>query len=293
MRLFYLALLLPSVIVAQEPNGRAGARTAQPANRYVKGGWGLDLTSQYFFRGILQENQGIIVQPWFELGYDLYEGDDAVRDLDAKVGFWNSVQDEPDGTGGNWYEADFYLDVGMQFRERWQFDARYTTYSSPNGAGRFFGPVQELSFRAAFADDKEPLIGIFESGLRPHALIAFELDGNRDAGNDEGVYLEVGVEPQFQLIKEDQSFPLRLAVPATLGLSLTNYYEDINGSDDFFGYFDLGGELSTPMKFMPERLGKWDATLGLHWLLLGDNLEGFNNGDTTELVLSIGMATTF
>ena len=124
-------------------------------------------------------------------------------------------------------------------------------------------------------------------------LLAIELDNGRDAGNDEGVYLEVGVEPQFQLIKEDQSFPLKLSVPATLGMSIADYYEDAANNDDFFGYFDVGGELSTPMKFMPERMGKWDATLGLHWLLLGDNLEDFNNGDTTELVLSIGMATTF
>ena len=289
------ALFLAPVLVAQDPPRANGARGAAQ-NRYAKGAWGIDLTNQYFFRGILQENQGLIVQPWAEIGYDLYESEDAVRDLDAKFGFWNSVQEEPGGNGGDWYESDFYLDTGMQFRDRWQFNARYTAYTSPNNAaffGQRFGVVQELSFRAAFADDKEPLIGIFENGLRPHVLLAIELDGNRDAGFDEGIYLELGVEPLFQLIAEDQSFPLKLAVPATLGLSLTDYYEDINGNDDFFGYFDVGGELSTPMKFMPDRLGKWDATLALHWLLFGDNLEGFNNGDTTELVLSIGMATTF
>src|SRR5690349_15949259 len=145
MRTLFLALLLPSVIVAQEQGSRAGARNAPPANRYVKGAWGLDLTNQYFFRGILQENQGLIVQPWVELGYDLYEGDDAVRDLDAKFGFWNSVQEEPGGNGGDWYECDFYLDASMQFRERWQFNARYTAYTSPNNAaffGQAFGVVQ-------------------------------------------------------------------------------------------------------------------------------------------------------
>lgn len=294
---FVIALLLPAVLVAQDPEvrpePRPAARAKPPANEYVKGAWGVDLTNQYFFRGILQENQGIIVQPWAEVGYDLYESDDAVRDLDLKFGLWNSLHEGPTGSGGGadmWYESAFYTDVGMQFRDRWQFNARYTAYDSPNGS---FATVQELSFRAAFADDKEPLIGIFESGLRPHLLLAIELDNGRDAGNDEGIYLELGIEPQVQLLEEDASFPLKLSVPATFGLSLMDYYEDAGGNDDFFGYFDVGGELSTPMKFMPERLGKWDAMLALHWLLLGDNLEGFNNGDTTDLVLSIGMATTF
>lgn len=288
-----IALFLPAVLVAQEPAARPEARPAKPANRYMKGELGIDLTNQYFFRGIQQENQGIILQPWFALGYDLYESEDAVRDLDLEFGLWNSLHEGPTGSSGGadmWYEAAFHIDVGMQFGDRWQFNARYNAYDSPNGS---FATVQEMAFRAEFADNKEPLIGIFENGLRPHVLIAFEIDNGRDAGNDEGIYLELGVEPQFELIKEDESFPLKLSVPATLGLSPADYYEDAGGSNDVFGYFDIGGELSTPMKFMPERLGKWDATLGLHWLFLGDNLEGFNDGDTTELILSIGMASTF
>jgi hypothetical protein len=38
-------------------------------------------------------------------------------------------------------------------------------------------------------------------------------------------------------------------------------------------------------------MGPWQASTGLHWLLLGDNLEARNNGDTSELIFSVGVST--
>src|SRR5688572_4132182 len=123
MRLpFVFALFLPTVLVAQDPEPRPVKRAEPPPNRYVKGSFGIDFTNQYFFRGILQENQGIIAQPWFALGYDLYEDDDGgvVRDVDLTFGLWNSLHDGPTGsTGGIWYESDFYTDVAVGVGEQW------------------------------------------------------------------------------------------------------------------------------------------------------------------------------
>src|SRR6185436_9838115 len=155
-------------------------------------------------------------------------------------------------------------------------------YSSPNGS---FNTVQELAFTATL-DDKALLVDAVDRGLQPHATIAFELSGQRDNGNDHGIYFELGVAPAFA-IGQLGSMALTLTVPATIGLSLGGYYEDLTGGgDELFGYFDVGAVVTAPLDFMPARSGPWQGEVGLHLLMLGDNLEQRNNGDTSELILS-------
>lgn len=285
--------LIPSLALAQEQKPPTGPR----------GEFGIDFTSQYFFRGIIQENQGIIAQPYAALTYDLLESkekDNFLRDLDVTFGLWNSVHDGPTGgSGGPWYEADFYIDVGAKVSDNWKLDARYTAYTSPNGtfnafSGGRYNTVQEIAFGGRY-DDKggRSLLFDFESGLQPHALIAFEISGQRDFGNQKGIYVEAGIEPSFNIGKLG-SGDLKFAVPVTIGLSLSDYYEKAGGGDsDAFGFLDIGGDLSSPLTFIPDRFGKWTAHVALHLLLLGDNTEEYNNFDGNELIFSFGVATTF
>jgi hypothetical protein len=282
-------LLLAPAALAQTPDEPMKAPAVAPT---AKGAFGIGLTSQWFFRGLQQENQGIIVQPWFRLGYDLYEGTDTLRDLDVSFGLWNSLHDGPTGgAGGVWAESDFDITLTGRLDERWKVGATYTAYSSPNGA-LLPKPVQELAFSVGL-DDRGMLVDDVDSGLRPSLLIAFELSGQRDFGNDRGIYLQPGIEPTFR-IGELGQMPLTLEVPVTAGFSLGDYYEELGGgNDEFFGFLDVGAEISAPLSFMPARLGPWTGVLGLHWLLLGDNTEERNNGDTTELILSFAMETVF
>ena len=67
--------------------------------------------------------------------------------------------------------------------------------------------------------------------------------------------------------------------------------DNSGGRDDFFGYLDVGAEITTAITFLPERMGPWQASAGLHWLLLGDNNEERNGGDTSELIFSVGVST--
>lgn len=287
----FLSLLLASATLAQ------GQDT--PAGSTARGAFGIDFTTQYFFRGLQQENQGIIAQPWFDLGYALVDGDEQLRRLDLTFGLWNSLHDGPTGgTGGIWYESDFHVDLAAGLGERLALATRYTAATSPNA---FFDPVrnrgfgttvEELSFTASY-DDRALLQDRVANGLQPHVKVAFELDGQRDNGNDRGIYGEIGVAPAFAL-GESGAFDLTLAVPLTFGFSLTDYYEDQSGGrDEFFGYFDLGAVLSTPLAFLPTRLGPWQGQAALHWIVLGDNLEERNDGDSSELILSFGMSTRF
>jgi hypothetical protein len=280
-RFLFASILLSPLALAQAPAGGA--------TKAVSGALGLDFTTQYFLRGIQQENQGIIAQPWIEVRYGLYEGTDDLKNLNLTLGQWNSLHDGPTGTGGTdqsmWYESDFYIGVTGAVGDRFSGGVTYTSYYGPNG---FRTDVEELAFAVGY-DDKG-VIKTFDSGLQPGVVLAFELDGQMDEGTrgNTGIYAQLGIKPSFQFGQ------FTLDVPVTMGLSLGNYYENPGtGDDDFLGFLDIGASISTAIPNLPARMGPWHAEAALHWLLLGDNNEDRNGGDTTELIFSCGVRTTF
>jgi hypothetical protein len=155
--------------------------------------------------------------------------------------------------------------------------------------------VQELVFTLEY-DDRGEITDAFEGGLRPSVTLAFEMDGQRDAivsGGSTGAYLGIGVEPSFKIGEIDEG-DLTLSLPATLGLGLWDYYERATGGDnDFFGYLQVGGVLTMPLRFFPKSMGPWDGHVGLHWLMLGDNNEERNDRDWSELIFEFGFTTEF
>ncbi|HZN39398.1 MAG TPA: hypothetical protein VFD82_11380 [Planctomycetota bacterium] len=276
-RFLFASILLSPLALAQAP-----------ATKAVNGAFGLDFTTQYFLRGIQQENQGIIAQPWIELRYGLYEGTSDLKNLNLTFGQWNSLHDGPTGTGSGgsmWYESDFYIGVSGEVGDRLSCGVTYTSYYGPNGIRN---DVEELAFSAGY-DDKG-VINTFASGLQPGVVLAFELDGQLDGGTpgNTGIYAQLGIKPSFQFGQ------FTLDVPVTLGVSLKDYYEDAGTNDDeFLGFFDVGAVISTAIPNLPARMGPWHAEAALHWMLLGDSNEDRNAGDTSELILSCGVRTTF
>lgn len=285
MRILFSGILLSSLAIGQD--GRHDQNTAPPV---VHGAFGIDFTNQYFFRGILQENQGIIAQPWVTLGWNLHSADDGVKSVDLNVGQWNSLHDGPTGSGGGqtmWYESDFFASLSASVGDRWTVGSTYTAYHSPNGR---FGTVEEIAFSAAF-DDKG-LLGETFSGLQPSVLVAFETRGQADAGSKVGVYGQIALAPSFEAGKLGD-MDVTLSVPVTIGLSLSDYYEFGTGSDDALGFVQVGVKASMPLNFMPKRCGPWEGSIGLHYIALGDNNELVNNGDNGELMFTLGLSTSF
>jgi hypothetical protein len=290
---------LPALAAAQDAGGLPKTPQAEPT---AKGRFGFDITSQYFFRGIRQETNGLILQPWADLQYGLIDGNDSVRSLDLTIGTWNSLQSDTDGDG-SWYEGRGFLDLAAAVGEKWTFGLRYTAYGNPNRASRGFGNVQEVAFRGQL-DDRGYLGDLIEGGLQPYAMIACETAGEREyyfnsaADDGPGVYGEIGINPSFNTGIGDDD--LRLYVPVKLGVSVNDYYQDSStGKDEHFGYLDVGVEVRQPLKFLPGRMGPWDAVVGLHGLLLGDNCEERNTGtpgapgDEIVFLLNVGVSTRF
>ena len=214
-------LMLGTAAAQEDVNGGA-----------VSVGAGIDFASHYYFRGIVQETEGFIAQPYLEAGLALGEH------VSLTGGLWNSLHSGPTGSDGlgdpaMWYESDFYASAGFTFAEAWAADVTYTGYTSPNGT---FGTVKELSTGIGYDD------GLFA----PYATFAFELDGQADGGTNEGNYLELGAGPGFAL----GNSPVSLGFPIAIGLSLKDYYETAESSETF-GFFQFGAIVSVPLPVPP------------------------------------------
>jgi hypothetical protein len=287
-----VAVVVAALIIAGF-DGAAHAQDKGPNTGRVSVSLGMDWTTHYFFRGILQEDQDYIFQPYGDLTFKLMEGEGAFTNLGLTIGLWNSLHGGPTGTGGPnqdpriWYEADFYTKLSATLFEDLTVAMIYTAYMSPNGR---FSTVEELAFSFSYNDSKH--LGAF--ALNPSILIAFELDGQADGGSDEGTYLQIGLAPSYTF-NEKAAYPLTLSLPITLGLSLGDYYErvGVGGDDDTFGYLSIGLAAAVPLKFIPASYGTWTAKAALTFITLGDNLKAANNGDRSEFIGTLGIAMSY
>jgi hypothetical protein len=273
----------PTAAPAPEPKGPNTGRVSLSA--------GVDWTTDYYFRGIVQETEDAIIQPYGELSFKLLENIGPLTALTLTGGVWNSLHWGPTGESGVrvdpevWYELDFYGKLMATLFEDFTTGVIYTAYISPNDS---FETVQEVAFSLAYNDSK--LLGPF--ALNPNLLVAFETKGQADAGRHRGVYLQAGIAPSYTLWAE-QRYPVTLALPVTLGLSLSEYYEFGRFEDKTFGYLAVGGTVSVPLAFIPADFGKWQVKGGIQWLHLGDNLKAVNSGDRNEIIGTVGIAFTY
>jgi hypothetical protein len=251
----------------------------------------LDVTNAYFFRGILQEREGIIFEPWSELYYSLYSSDDGfLRDVTIGAGTWWSLHSERtlagsiDGGDQNqwWYEADYYPLLSLGFTNGVSLTTVYYFYTSPNDA---FTTAQELNFRLAW-DDSETF---GDWSMQPWMNLAIETV-NTAFGPDEGTGLQLGIGPTLYAA-DDESFTL--TAPVEVGLSLEDYYEGSNGENHGFGYASAGLAASIPLTFVPEGAGAWSLGLAAKYFFFGHILEDANRGRSTYPVGTMSLAVEF
>lgn len=266
-----LALLVPTVAAAQSaPDPNTGALTFTG---------GIDMPSKYVFRGIVQEaDSKLTLFPYGDLGIALYSGDGGLKSASVNVGVWNALLTGSSGEDGQFgkmhYEEDFYATLGLGFAHGVSLGTTYTAYTSPNG---MFGTVHELAFKVSKAH-----------WLNPYGLLAFELSGQADGGEDKGTYLELGVGPSWPLAGGKAT----IGVPVKLGMSLSNYYE-LSGEDNKFGYLNVGGLLTLPLSDATNKFGAWNIHGGVEVYTFGDTTKSFNNGDRGKAVVSIGVGVVY
>lgn len=271
------------VVVAVQASSAAAQGTSSPNGGNITLSAAFDITNAYLFRGLRQDDTGLIMWPTADAGIRLFDTTGPV----LHVGTWNSLHTGLAGLDGPtrrlWYESDFYTTLAVPLTNDFAGSATYTAYTSPNGS---FSTVKELSFKVGPSDTAV----VSSTFVAPYALIAFELDthpglGQADGGQDAGTYLELGAAPHWPGAPVDVFFPIRV------GLSLSNYYE-LAGVDHTFGFLSLGAHAEVPLA-RTSNYGAWNVHGGIDFFSLGDTPEAFNAGDQTKVVASIGIGFSY
>jgi hypothetical protein len=279
------ALAITSVVGAPSVATAQGSVGPDPGKISLVGGF--DFTNAYMFRGLRQDDTRVIMFPFVEASVDLHDGQGSIEDVALLVGSWNSLHTGAAGLRGSsgklWYESRFYSGAAFTVSPGLTVAGTYTAYPSPNNS---FSTVKEVGIRVS-ADDRITPGGFV---LRPHALVAFEMDtdpgiGQADGGGEAGTYLEVGVAPGIS----DLGFAL--TIPIKLGMSLDDYYE-LGGEDHPFGFLSLGAIASVPIG-RTTSYGSWNVHGGLEFQSLGDTPEAFNGGDQSKLIGFVGVGFTY
>jgi hypothetical protein len=286
-------LLAASALMVSGP-ARADEATAEPPPvsegplSRLSGTIEADFTNAYYFRGILQERNGFIAQPWGEIAYSLYQSDTGfIRDLSIAGGVWSSFHTEETGATEaprSVYEVDWYPVISLAFPGGVSLATTYYFYTSPNGA---FSTADELNFKLAW-DDSETL-GRYS--VQPWINLAIETH-NTAFGDREGVGLQMGVEPTLFSVGND-TYPVTFTAPVELGLALNDYYEREDGSENTFGYLTWGLSASFPLAFMPANAGEWSFTLTGKGYYFSNTLAAANKGDDLYPVFTAAVGVSF
>jgi hypothetical protein len=260
------------------------ARAQDPPPVVITGG--LEFVNQYNFRGIRQNTDGISIWPYVDFGLTPYRGDGGLKTVGVNLGTWNAfhtqINEDDFGTGNKWYESDLYATLGLGFGPT-ALAFTYTSYTSP---ADLFAHVKELAVKLSYDDSAQ----LGKAALKPYVITAFELDddGQADAGESKGIYVELGVAPGYAGSRAS------LAVPVKVGLSASDYYEFGTGEDSAFGYFSIAGIVTVPMGAHANIHG------GVELQTFGDNVKAYNGfGDDpldpsgSAVIASIGLGFAF
>lgn len=253
---------------------------------FISGDLGVAVVSQYISRGVVNENQGFIAQPYLDIYIKMYEGDGFLNKIQLNLGFWASLHSNktfaaPGSTLPAWYEFDWMPGLSFTFAKNFTFTATYLEFDfvAPNAR------AGNLNFNLAY-DDTDLLGGW---ALKPHVAVFKSLFGNPVGvpGANQGWYYEIGIAPTLPLGAASLTFPINV------GLGDDKFY-----GGDTFGYFSAGANLSVPLAFIPEGFGKWTLSSGVTFYSQGDNAAAasapaINDGGTTQWVFSGAVGMTF
>lgn len=234
-----------------------------------------DFTNIYMFRGIRQERNGFIWQPYIDVGLKLWESEDApIRGVTLGMGVWNSFHSRKTlsrGSGpSNLYETDFYPSLTLDLPGGFQTAFTYYVYTGPNGS---FNTVQE--FDAAVSFDDSPYLKAF--ALNPSVTFALETE-KTSFGSKRGSWVGPKIEPTLLNIEGDK-LGLTVSAPIEAGFAIDNYYEEAGRHEKTLGYIAAGVTAAVPLQFIPSEFGAWSVAVTGRGYYLNNALSRANSND--------------
>ncbi|HEY5893771.1 MAG TPA: hypothetical protein VIT91_11120 [Chthoniobacterales bacterium] len=254
-----------------------------PVTSAITGDAGVTFVSKYFSRGIVQEDQGVIAQPYADLYFRLYEGDGFINKVTLNIGLWSSIHSHklPTVDGGSstseaWYEFDYTGGFSVTFAKYLTATLSYFEFISPADN---FNTARSINMNLAFDDSS--FLGAF--ALHPHFTVLGELNAPGFAGLDSGGwYYEIGIAPGFA------AGPVTFSFPLTVGLGDDNFY-----AGETYGYFSGGVSAAVPLAFIPESYGSWTVSASALYYNLGDSTALVNHGESDDFVFGGTLGVTF
>jgi len=262
----------------------AGVRPYSPLS--VLGG--ADFRGQYFYRGYNYVSSGLAFQPYLVAGYTVHK--DPNFSVTPHAGVWADIteqqnvnQDPERQTLSHFNELRGYFGVAVE-THKFVFDVQYVYYTSPSET---FEDSQELGVDVRYDDRScwrnQPLL----SGLNPTLSVYRELQDDRD--DDLNTFVGVGLEPALKPFEAGR-IPITVSFPVTVGGSFDGYYQNSDGQNASFGYWEAGVRAAVP-------LGR--SAFGMNWSvdaevdyirLMAFSVREANGFDPDDVVFRIGIA---
>lgn len=286
---FAVAFLSPA-IAGPEPLPSQPMKTAVLEAKVAQPSWngdlGVNFVTAFIAFGILQENQGVIAEPFFDLYHTIFQSDGSISKVTLGLQLWSSVHSEetlaqPGSAVPGLYEFDYYVPLAITIAKRTTITISYIEYTFPNGA---FDTARGVQVNVAY--DDTDVLGAF--ALHPHILALYNFEGIFGIAKSHAWYGEFGITPGFVFAKEGR-YPLSFSFPLLVGIGDAHFYPG-----DAYGYFSATGNVSVPLAFLPKSFGAWTANAGFTYYNLGGATAEINaNRDHNAYVGQIGVGLTF
>ncbi len=259
----------------------------QPTVDRFSGNAGVDFRSQYNARGIVVQDEGLSIQPYVNLSYQLYEGKGFINSVVATIGWWNDFStnvdlSKPSYSSKNWTETDYNAGFSIRFADRFSFSSTFTDFTSPAGGyreGRFINTV--LSY-----NDAGLISPVFS--LKPQLTVLYELPAGGQAGLQPNAwYFEPGLTPNITL-NTKSDYPINLALPMRVGLG-NQFYDGTT-----YGFFSVGPQITIPLAFLSSPGSQWNLNVGYLYYNLGTSTTAVApNGNKNQNVFNLGISINF
>lgn len=303
-------------LIAAPASSQAGTETKASKNvieetktSAITGDLGVNFVSEYITRGIVEQNQGAIAQPYADIYFRLYKGDGAINNVSFQLGVWEDLQNPANpNTGGNyqgngvkaWFESDYTAAVAVTFLKNYTSTLSYIEADYPSSA---YEANRSIQLGLAFND--ADYLGAF--ALHPHFNVLYELNTNATGAagiKKNGWYYELGLAPAYTFLK-DSKYPITATLPITVGLGDSNgFYGGNYNGNNVYGYFTTGLNASVPLAFIPSSFGAWTTNAGFNYYNLGTSTQqysgsgtggvtGATSGAANQWVFSGGIGLTF
>ena len=225
---------------------------------------GVALTNYYVERGVFISTKGTVFEPYGDLYYKLYQGGGIINSVTAGIGYWASLDTAgaPASAGTSGFpryftEIDLIPSLAIQFADRFTLTARYNHWASPSDG---YGPGNWVNATLAY-DDTGLTVPNFS--VQPYLNVLYEHPVQSHSGLEPHAwYFEPGVSPNYTFFSGSK-YSVNFAVPIAVGLGNKFY------AGQTYGYLNVGPQISVPLSFIPDKYGKWNASIAYKYWNLG------------------------